>query len=153
MDDDEISEEDALLRLYNLRDGEKIVIYDGPSGFGYAPKQTIVRRGNKIHVFDGSYSALFNSPPRRTIVIESSSDCFVATAVYGDPEAPQVQVLRDFKDNVLMKHPLGKRFVDFYYSGAGKRTAGFIKEHLPSAIPLIRKGIDVLVERYSAQRK
>jgi len=52
-----------------------------------------------------------------------------------------------------MEHFLGRRFVDFYYSGAGKRTADFIKEHLPSAIPLIRKGLDALVDRYSAHNE
>ncbi len=52
-----------------------------------------------------------------------------------------------------MQSSTGRAFVDFYYSGAGKRTADFIREHLPSTIPAIRKGLDVLVEIYSAQRK
>ena len=82
-----------------------------------------------------------------------NDDCFVATAVYGSRDAPQVRTLRDFRDNVLMQSSTGRAFVDFYYSGAGKRTADFIREHLPSSIPAIRKGLDVLVERYSAQRK
>ena len=81
------------------------------------------------------------------------SECFIATAVYGNPEAPQVQALRDFRDNILMEHPLGRKFVDFYYSGAGKRTADFVSEHVPSAIPMIRRGLDALVDRYSPQRK
>ena len=80
-------------------------------------------------------------------------DCFVATAVYGSRDAPQVRTLREFRDNVLMQSPTGRAFVDFYYSGAGKRTADFIREHLPSTIPAIRKGLDVLVERYSAQKR
>ena len=80
-------------------------------------------------------------------------DCFVATAVYKDRNAPQVEALREFRDNVLMQDPVGKLFVDFYYGGAGKRAASFIREHLASAIPAIRKGLDVLVGRYSAQKK
>ena len=80
-------------------------------------------------------------------------DCFVATAVYGDRNAPQVEALREFRDNVLMQDPMVKVFVAFYYGGAGKRTANFIREHLPSTIPAIRKGLDVLVGRYSAQKK
>ena len=74
------------------------------------------------------------------------ANCFVATAVYGDIDAPEVQVLREFRDNVLMESDLGRKVVDFYYSGAGKRTAEFIETHIPSAIPLIRKGLDRLVE-------
>jgi len=80
-------------------------------------------------------------------------ECFVATAVYGNRNTPEVQTLRDFRDNVLMRSSIGRLFVDFYYSGAGKRTANFIRECLPSTIPIIRKGLDVLVERYSTQRK
>ena len=78
--------------------------------------------------------------------------CFVATAVYGNPEALQVQILREFRDEVLMQHQFGRRFVDFYYSGAGERTANFIRERLPSSIPVIRGGLDLLVEKYSARK-
>ena len=80
-------------------------------------------------------------------------DCFVATAVYGDKNAPQVQTLRQFKDEILMQNEMGRAFVSFYYSGAGKKTANFVREHLPSTLPLIRKGLDCLVDRYSAQKK
>lgn len=80
-------------------------------------------------------------------------DCFVATAVYGDKNVPQIQTLRQFRDNILMQNSLGRTFVDFYYGGAGKKTADFVREHLPSTLPLIRKGLDCLVDRYSAQRK
>ncbi len=80
-------------------------------------------------------------------------DCFVATTVYGSGDASQVRTLREFKDNVLMQSTSGRAAVDFYYGGAGKITADFIREHLPSTIPTIRRGLDVLVKRYSAQRK
>lgn len=79
--------------------------------------------------------------------------CFVATAVYGSSESPQVQALRDFRDSVLMENALGKKFVEFYYSGAGKRAADFLSEHVPSAIPIIRRGLDALVDKQSRQRK
>lgn len=85
--------------------------------------------------------------------IEELRGCFVATAVYGNSEAPQVQALRDFRDNILMEYPIGRRFVDFYYSGVGRRTANFVSEQAPSAIPIIRRGLDALVDRYSAQKK
>ena len=76
-------------------------------------------------------------------------DCFIATAVYGSRDAPEVRTLRDFRDNILMQSSTGRVFVDLYYSGAGKRTADFIREHLPSSIPAIRRGLDALVESYS----
>ncbi len=82
-----------------------------------------------------------------------NDDCFIATAIYGNRDAPQVQTLRDFKDDVLMRSAAGRLFVGFYYSGAGKRTADIVNEHLPSTIPILRRGLDFLVERYSAQRR
>ena len=80
-------------------------------------------------------------------------ECFVATAVYGDGNAPPVEILREYRNKVLMNNPIGKAFVDFYYSGAGKLVANLIKEKIPGAIPLIRKGLDALVESYSSKKK
>jgi hypothetical protein len=42
--------------------------------------------------------------------------CVVATAAYGSPLEEKVGVLRDFRDRILMKNPMGKKFVDFYYA-------------------------------------
>lgn len=75
-------------------------------------------------------------------------DCFIATAVYGDVNIYQVQILKDFRDNVLRQSPRGRAFINFYDSGAGKIIADFIKENLPSTIPAIRKRLDFLVEKY-----
>jgi hypothetical protein len=41
--------------------------------------------------------------------------CFIATAAYGTPTAEQIDVLREFRDTVLLKSTLGSQFVDFYY--------------------------------------
>jgi len=76
----------------------------------------------------------------------SNKSCFVATAVYGDINAPEVQVLRDFRDDVLRRSALGRKAIDFYYSGAGERTARFIEKHTPSVLPLIKRGLDYLVQ-------
>lgn len=41
--------------------------------------------------------------------------CFVATAVYDSPIAPQVLVLRRFRDEALLTSRLGKALVELYY--------------------------------------
>lgn len=42
--------------------------------------------------------------------------CFIATAAYGSPVAPEIATLRRFRDDVLLTSKWGRRFVTFYYS-------------------------------------
>lgn len=41
--------------------------------------------------------------------------CYIATFVYGDYYADEVLVLREFRDNILLKNIFGRLFVIFYY--------------------------------------
>ncbi len=52
-----------------------------------------------------------------------SSNCFVATACYGDQHAPEVMKLRKFRDNYLMHDYRGREFVSFYYIVGPKLAA------------------------------
>jgi prepilin-type N-terminal cleavage/methylation domain-containing protein len=54
------------------------------------------------------------------------SGCFIATAAYGDPGHPMVQILRDFRDRYLLGWSGGRWFVKKYYM------------HGPAAADLIR---------------
>jgi hypothetical protein len=44
-----------------------------------------------------------------------SGGCFIATAAYGTPTAIQIDVLRKFRDVVLLKSTVGSQFVALYY--------------------------------------
>lgn len=44
------------------------------------------------------------------------SPCYIATATYGTPLDSNIDVLRDFRDTVLMTNPIGKAFVSGYYA-------------------------------------
>ncbi len=55
-------------------------------------------------------------------------DCFIATATYGSPMAKEVIILRNFRDNVLLKNSAGRRFVNFY-SKVAPAIADYIGEH------------------------
>lgn len=44
-----------------------------------------------------------------------ATGCFIATACYGDYDAPEVRILRHFRDETLLKSAGGCRVVDMYY--------------------------------------
>jgi hypothetical protein len=53
--------------------------------------------------------------------------CFIATAAYGTPTAEQINVLREFRDLVLLESTMGSRFVSLYYQ-LSPPVADFISE-------------------------
>jgi hypothetical protein len=58
---------------------------------------------------NGDYSITAN------FVAAPSGGCFIATAAYGTPTAEQIDVLREFRDTVLLESITGSRFVALYY--------------------------------------
>jgi uncharacterized membrane protein len=54
----------------------------------------------------------------------SGGSCYVATMVYGSYDAPEVLVLRRFRDNFLQKFYLGRMFIKTYY----KYSPHFVKK-------------------------
>lgn len=54
-----------------------------------------------------------------------SSGCFVATAVYGTPDAEQIEYLRFFRDTALEKCTVGRAFIRWYYK-YGQIAANYI---------------------------
>jgi len=54
--------------------------------------------------------------------------CFIATAAYGTPTAEQIDVLREFRDAVLLKNTPGSLFVALYYR-LSPPVADFIAEN------------------------
>jgi len=47
--------------------------------------------------------------------VEQDNGCFVATAAYGTDTAEQIDILREFRDTVLLPNSLGAGFVSLYY--------------------------------------
>lgn len=46
---------------------------------------------------------------------QNKEGCYIATAVYGDYNAPEVLILRKFRDETLNKSKIGKIFIKMYY--------------------------------------
>lgn len=62
----------------------------------------------KVQKYEPSYS----EPKRKSSV----GGCYIATAVYGSYDCPQVWTLRRFRDNTLSKTWYGRAFISIYYS-------------------------------------
>lgn len=69
----------------------------------------------------------------------SKTGCFVATACYGDYDAPEVRVLRQYRDQVLNRSRTGRLGIRLYYSispplaariGRSPRLRAFIRRYL-----------------------
>lgn len=73
----------------------------------------------------------------------NSSRCFIATAAYGSPMEPDVMVLRNFRDEILLKNDVGKKFVDAYYK-VSPPIADFIREH-DSLRAVVRVGLAPII--------
>jgi len=54
--------------------------------------------------------------------------CFIATAAYGTPMAEEVDILRQFRDELLLNNPAGRALVAVYYK-LSPPIAEFISEH------------------------
>jgi hypothetical protein len=71
----------------------------------------------------------FKSPSQKNPPKKSQrSGCFIATAVYGCSETYQVNILRNYRDNQLEEHVLGRLFVKIYYITSSP-IAEFLKKH------------------------
>lgn len=56
-----------------------------------------------------------DNPIENSIMAEIKKGCFIATAAYGAEDCIDVQVLRSFRDQVLLRSMLGTAFVQVYY--------------------------------------
>jgi hypothetical protein len=77
----------------------------------------------------------------------SGGFCYIATMVYGDYDAPEVKVLRKFRDNVLDKHGAGRLFIKVYYRYSPYFVERF--RHSPLVNSFIKGILDRVVRKLS----
>jgi hypothetical protein len=71
--------------------------------------------------------------------------CFIASAVFPSPYCEEVFLLRAFRDEILKTHPLGRKFVLFYYKHS-PHWAAFLKRH-PRLHPLLRSSLRLFAQQ------
>lgn len=59
---------------------------------------------------------------------EKQAPCFLATAAFGSPWHPHVQILRQFRGDILMQSQMGRDFVHWYYR-ISPPLANWIENH------------------------
>jgi len=75
-------------------------------------------------IYNQVRAKLFRQSPVSTRRHEPSSGCYIATMVYGSYNAPEVMVLRRFRDEVLLQSWIGQEIVKIYY----KCSPSFVKK-------------------------
>lgn len=77
--------------------------------------------------YDEGYETARRNSRRSSTSGSSSDGCYIATAVYGSYDCPEVWTLRRFRDEYLKGSVFGRLFVRFYYAvspGLVRRVGG-----------------------------
>lgn len=86
-------------------------------------------------------------PPEIHSTSKNNEGCYIATAVYGSYDASEVLALRDFRDNTLAKHLLGRIFIKVYYT-LSPPVANWLKDAKKVNL-LVKNILDKFVHRLS----
>ncbi|MCK4935754.1 MAG: ankyrin repeat domain-containing protein [Elusimicrobiales bacterium] len=77
--------------------------------------------------------------------------CFVATVVYGSPDTPELEILRNWRDETLSYTWLGKKFINSYYK-LGPFAAKIVSK-TPILKSIVRVFLDKMVKWISCKQK
>lgn len=79
-------------------------------------KEKATESFNKVIEIEGATSELGLEASKKIDLLKSSSGgCFIATAVYDSPNAPEIKTLKQFRDEILLNSPVGRLFIVAYY--------------------------------------
>lgn len=80
---------------------------------------------------------------------ESGSGCFIATAAFGTPLASEINVLRRYRNSILLKNKVGRIFVIAYYKISP--PIAYIIRYSAVLKRIVRKVVRVII-RYIKQK-
>lgn len=107
----------------------------GCDNCGYGTFEVALSKSNSIGIFCEQCekgltrwtckSCGTDNPMNGSFVSVGGGFCFVATAAFGDENAPEVLFFRAYRDTTLSESSLGRRFIETYYRFS-PRMAGVI---------------------------
>ncbi|MCJ7576165.1 MAG: S8 family serine peptidase [Dehalococcoidia bacterium] len=105
-------------------------VFTGNQSFWFAIPLDMLEDDGYMNVVDviGDLSLGFTDVAPNTRHGSTRTGCFIATAAYGTDTAKEIDILREFRDAVLLPNSLGARLVSFYYK-ASPPVANFISQH------------------------
>lgn len=101
---------------------------------------------------DGPAYLLANGTPPVRVAQQSNprEGCFIATAIYGDYDAPAVMTLRRFRDESLASSAAGRAFTRFYYRISPRLAGRFERDSILSRLG--KRLLDIVVVKLEAAR-
>ena len=116
-----LDKKDGYREIISLLRNDKLRLRNIPTSQSYAYViKDIVEYQKKLREIDPSYTEDFEDSQQtsnqQTGNQQTNSGCYVATAVYGSYDCPQVWTLRRFRDYTLAKTWHGRLFIKTYYA-------------------------------------
>ena len=111
---------EAIVKMYNVT-----FVYQTDAGSGVggnAWHKNLLNQVKNAFVTElGQIAAVHNEPYIQELIakmnaLQAAGGCYVATAVYGSYDCPQVWTLRRYRDFTLAKTWYGRAFIKTYYA-------------------------------------
>ena len=134
------------------------MILSNNKSYTFAYSNTLENFNNDLSKFNDSLNSfeILSAEPSRLNFSETTSEeeiggCLIATATYGSEFAPQVQQLREIRDNQLMNTESGSAFMttfnDIYYSFSP--TIADMERESPVFKEIVKAGLTPMISTLS----
>ena len=132
----------CTLTISSIGGGSVIVPGEGTFTYDSGTVVDLIAMPNTFYNFDrwtGDVGTIANANAAATTITINGDysitaefkgfwECFIATAAYGSDTAKEIDILREFRDTVLLPNSLGAKFVSLYYK-ISPPIANFISQH------------------------